>query len=236
MQHVIVLHDWFCDHTSWDPLLPYLSTDRFTYTFPDLRGYGVRRNVTGEYTLDEAVADVIAEAPPQFSLVGHSMSTVVVQRILQLIPDRVTRAVLVTPVGPAGMGMDAEGVNFFKSLARATDEERFATMAPMWGNRLSDTWIKWKLLRWRETSEAEAVAKYVELWGCTDISQAAHGISTPMLVIAGAHDAPPFQPDALRASLLPYYPNAEVVTLSESGHYPMQEQPPLLATVIERCL
>jgi hypothetical protein len=46
-----------------------------------------------------------------------------------------------------------------------------------------------------------AAAKYVDLWGYTDISQGVHGIATPMLIIAAAHDAPPFQPAALQATL-----------------------------------
>jgi pimeloyl-ACP methyl ester carboxylesterase len=57
-----------------------------------------------------------------------------------------------------------------------------------------------------------------------------------MLVVAAERDAPPFQAAALAASMLPRYPNARLVSLSESGHYPMQEQPPLLATQIERFL
>jgi pimeloyl-ACP methyl ester carboxylesterase len=57
-----------------------------------------------------------------------------------------------------------------------------------------------------------------------------------MLIVAAAQDAPMFQAAALEASMLPYYLNSKVISLSESGHYPMQEQPPLLATVIERFL
>ena len=41
---VIVLHDWFCDHSSWDAALPYLTPSRFTYVFADLRGYGSHGN------------------------------------------------------------------------------------------------------------------------------------------------------------------------------------------------
>jgi len=36
--------------------------------------------------------------------------------------------------------------------------------------------------------------------------------------------------------MLPYYRNAKLVSLGESGHYPMQEQPPLLASMVERFL
>ena len=98
---------------------------------------------------------------------------------------------------------------------------------------MSETWIKYKLRRWRETATPEAVAKYVELWGCTSITLSAGEIETPMLIVAAAQDAPPFQPGALEVSMLPYYHNAKLTPLGESGHYPMQEQPPLVATTIE---
>jgi 3-oxoadipate enol-lactonase len=58
----------------------------------------------------------------------------------------------------------------------------------------------------------------------------------PMLIIAAEKDAPPFQAAAWNTSPLPFDPNGRLVSLSECGHYPMQEQPPLLATLIERFL
>jgi pimeloyl-ACP methyl ester carboxylesterase len=237
---VLVLHDWFCDHSTWDPVLPYLTPDRFTYVFADLRGYGASREIAGTYSIDEAAQDTIAIADrlgwPQFALVGHSMSCLIVQRIMQLVPDRVSRVVAVTPVGPAGMGADEATVGVFRSLALADDETRFATLSRMWGTRLSETWIRYKLRRWRETASPAAAAEYVKLWATTDISAGARGLRTPMLIVAAAQDAPPFQAAALKQSVMPYYPNARLISLGESGHYPMQEQPPLLATEIERFL
>ena len=237
---VLVLHDWFCDHSSWEAAFPYLTPERFTYVFADLRGYGNSRAMEGSYTLDEAAEDAIALADKlgwtQFSLIGHSMSGLIVQRIAQMAPDRIARMVAITPVGPADMGLDEGTVDYFRSIALGKDEERYSAIGPMWGTRLSDTWIRFKLRRWRETALPEAVAKYVELWGTSDISQHVRGLTIPMLIIAAAQDAPPFQADALEASMLPFYPHAKLISLSESGHYPMQEQPPALATVIERFL
>jgi len=237
---VIVLHDWYCDHSSWDATLPYLTAHRFTYVFADLRGYGHSRDIEGSYTLDEAALDTIALADDlgwtQFSLIGHSMSGLVVQRIAQLAPDRIEGIVAVTPAPPTGFRADRATVDFFQSLALGDDEARYLTVSKMWGTRLSETWIRYKLRRWRDTAAPEAAAKYVELWACNDISYAARGIATPMLIVAAAQDAPPFQESELRESMLTYYPNARIVSMAESGHYPMQEQPPLLATVIERFL
>jgi 3-oxoadipate enol-lactonase len=238
--HVLVLHDWFCDHSSWDATLPYLTPDRFTYIFGDLRGYGASREIEGANTLDEAARDTIAIADKvgwsRFSLIGHSMSGLIVQRVAQLAPERIARIVAVTPVSPAGMGLPAAAVEHFREIAFADDKQRFSALSPMWGNRLSETWIRYKLRRWRETVSPAAAAKYVEMWGCCDVSQGARGLETPMLIVAAAQDAPPFQAAALEASMLPYYPNARLISLGDSGHYPMQEQPPVLATAIERFL
>jgi pimeloyl-ACP methyl ester carboxylesterase len=234
---VLVLHDWFCDHSSWDATLPYLTADRFTYVFADLRGYGASRGIEGTYTLDEAAGDAIALADslgwPRFSVIGHSMSGLIVQRIVQIATQRVARVVAVTPVSPAGMGLPPPAVEQIRGIALADDEQRFAALRAMWGSRLSETWIRFKLRRWRETASPAAAAAYVELWGCSSISPDPRGADTPMLVVAAEQDAPPFQAAALAASMLPRYPNARLVSLGESGHYPMQEQPPLLAARIE---
>jgi 3-oxoadipate enol-lactonase len=237
---VIALHDWTCDHTSWDTVLPYLTPEQFTYVFADLRGYGSSREIAGEHTLDEAAADVIALADrlgwTQFSLIGHSMTGLVVQQVAQKIPDRVLRLVAITPAAPASMGLDEEAIKLFQSIALASDEARFSTVTSLWGTRLSATWTRYKLQRWRATADPEAASDYVRMWGNTDITERVRGLQTRILIIGAELDAPPFHADALEASMLPLYPNAKVVTLTDCGHYPMQEQPPALATLIEQYL
>jgi pimeloyl-ACP methyl ester carboxylesterase len=221
-------------------MLPYLTPERFHYVFADLRGYGLSREIEGANTLDESAEDALAVADKlgwtRFSLVGHSMSGLIVQRIAQLAPERITRVVAVTPVSPASMGLPPEAVEHFRAIALGDDKQRFAALSPMWGTRLSETWIRFKLRRWRETASPAAAAKYVEVWGCSNLPQNRQALETPVLVVAAAQDAPPFQAAALEASMLPWYPKATLVSLGESGHYPMQEQPPLLATLIENFL
>jgi pimeloyl-ACP methyl ester carboxylesterase len=237
---VLALHDWFCDCTSWDATLPYLTPDRFTYAFADLRGYGESRRIEGEFTLEEAVADCIALTEhlgwTRYALVGHSMSSMVVQRMAQIADGPISRIVALTPTGPASMQIDQGTSELFHGIALSDDDSRFTTMSAMWGARLSESWIRFKLRRWRETADPVAAAKYVEMWGCTDISDGARGIATPMLIAAGAEDAPPFRAAALETSMLPFYLHAKLISLENCGHYPMQEVPPLLATTIERFL
>ena len=164
------------------------------------------------------------------------MSGLVVQRIPQLAEERISRVVAITPVPPVGIRLDQPTVQMFQAIALGNDQERLSAVGPMWGDRLSTSWTNYKLRRWRETAEPHAAAKYVEMWGREDISEGASGIKTPMLIVAADRDAPPFRADALNTSTLPVYPNGRLVSLSECGHYPMQELPPLLATLIERVL
>src|SRR5215831_17041380 len=58
----MALHGWFGSARGWGSLPDYLDGSAFTYVFPDLRGYGGRRDVTGEFTMAEAAADALALA------------------------------------------------------------------------------------------------------------------------------------------------------------------------------
>ena len=238
--HVLVLHDWFCDRSSWEPTLPYLERDAFTYVFADLRGYGASKGVTGAYDVDEAATDVGALARhlgwQRFSLVGHSMTSLVVQRLAQLMPDSVSHLALVTPIGPMGLQLPEEALRANQALARASAAEQFAQLSAWWGDRLGKAWIHFKIERWRATADVEAVAKYAEMWGRADISGGAASVKAKVMAIAGTYDAPYFQADFLAKSLLSFYPGARAETIEESSHYPMQETPPLLAATIQKFL
>src|SRR3984957_15661161 len=60
--HVLALHGWFGSALGWGHLADYLNTAQFSYVFPDLRGYGSRRDEPGEVTMAEAAADAIGLA------------------------------------------------------------------------------------------------------------------------------------------------------------------------------
>lgn len=154
----------------------------------------------------------------------------------QIIPSRLESIIAVTPVAPVGLRCDEAMADIFRGLALGDDEQRLKTMTTFWGERLSQNWIKFKLRSWRETASAEAAAKYVDMWGCTDISEGAKNIEVPMLIVACLEDSLPFIPDSLERTMLPFYSKARMHTVIEAGHYPMQEQPPMMATLIEHFL
>lgn len=235
---VLVLHDWLSDRRSWDPMLPYLDGERFTYALVDLRGYGGSRAIAGAYTADEAASDALAVASrlgwERFAAVGHSMSGLIVQALAASAPARVTRLVAVAPVGPTGLAMPPEALAFMERVSLDLPARR-AALQQNFGDRLSERWLEIKLAHWTACSEPEAVLGYLRMFTKTDIRERVQGLEIPILAIAGEHDQPWFSADALRTELAPYK-RLEVVTCGNAGHYPMQETPVALATLLERFL
>jgi pimeloyl-ACP methyl ester carboxylesterase len=61
-------------------------------------------------------------------------------------------------------------------------------------------------------------------------------VTVPVLAITGEQDAPPMRAEAVTRALSPLCADLVVTPLVDSGHYPMQEMPPLLVTLVERFL
>ncbi|ARN84118.1 alpha/beta fold hydrolase [Candidatus Nucleicultrix amoebiphila] len=238
--HVIVLHDWFSDSSSYDMVLPYLDTDQFCYVFPDLRGYGKSKTITGECSVDEAAQDVIAVADTlkweKFHLIGHSMSGMIVQYINTLVPERVQSVIAITPVPACGSKVPEEMVMFITQAANDNDMIAEQIIGFMTSGRHSDVFYKEKVKKWRESSVAEARLAYLHMFSDTDFSSKMKGLKTPYLVIIGAHDGEAYGEEVQRKTLQTWLPQAELQVIQNSGHYPMQETPVYLATLINNFL
>jgi pimeloyl-ACP methyl ester carboxylesterase len=74
---VLALHGWFGSAHAWGWLPDLIDGRRFTYAFPDYRGYGDRRDAGGEFSIAEVGSDALAVVNDlgwdHFSLIGHSM-------------------------------------------------------------------------------------------------------------------------------------------------------------------
>jgi pimeloyl-ACP methyl ester carboxylesterase len=235
---VFVLNDWLCDTSTWDHARTYLNDSRVTWALTDLRGYGRSRGQRGMFTVEEIAADVLELADSlgwqRFSVVGHSMSTLAALHLAQHHAARVERVVAITPPPPRGFGYDDATVNAVRAMALGDDARRTQGLRRMLGDRLSDGWTRYKVQRWRATSDAEAVAEYVPLFARRGLPDPDRAIASPVLVIAGEQDAPPMRSDALRPVLAPICSAMTLIALADCGHYPMQEMPPRVATEVER--
>jgi pimeloyl-ACP methyl ester carboxylesterase len=232
---IIVLHGWFGDHTVFAPMLPFLDTETFTYAFIDYRGYGSSRHMQGEYTMKEIASDAIELADylgwRRFHIIGHSMGGMAMLRIAVDHTDRVKSGVALNAVPASGVPLDEDGEALF-SGAVDNDENRRGILDFTTGNRLSGKWLDWRVRRSRETTTRESFAAYLDAWTKTDFADQSKGIQTPLLVCPGEHDLA-LNKEVMEQTYLALYPNTTLEVLPNSGHYPMQEIPVYLATLLE---
>ena len=240
---VLALHGWFGSALGWGSLPDYLDGRQFTYVFPDLRGYGSRRDEAGEFTMAEAAADALELADSlgwdRFSLVGHSMSGVAVQHVLLQAPHRVRRLVGVAPVPASGLPLGESEWSLFNSAA-ASPASRAMIVNYATGNRLAPAFIDHVVGHSIDNADETAFGAYLESWARAGQSRPTlldrvKGIEVPIKVITGEYD--PTQPaEFMEQAWLQVYPNSELEVLRGSGHYPMFETPVTLAVSIEEFL
>ena len=235
---VIALHGWFGSGKAWAPLWPHLDTSRFSYVFPDYRGYGARRGVPGEHTMAELAADTLVLADElgfdRFSLIGHSMGGSVMQRVYADAPQRVRALVGVSPVPASGVPFDEQGWQLFSGAA-AQPANRRAIIDLTTGNRLSGTWLDAMVAHSLAHSDTDAFADYLTAWAKTDFHADIEGSDVPVKVIVGEHD-PALGEQTARATFQQWYPKLDLEVFPNAGHYAMDETPVALATAIERFL
>lgn len=235
---VIALHGWFGSSSGWGMLPELIDPDVFAWAFPDYRGYGGRRGDSGEFTVAEIAADVLALADrlgwERFALVGHSMGGAAAQRVFADAPERVTALVGISPVPASGVPFDEQGWALFDGAAE-NDDNRFAIIDLTTGNRQSKYWIDKMVAHSVAVSTREAFGAYLPSWARTDFSAELPAPSIPVHAVVGRHD-PALGEDTIRATWAVQLPGSDVTVLEEAGHYAMFEAPVSLMTVIEKTL
>jgi pimeloyl-ACP methyl ester carboxylesterase len=237
--HVLAIHGWFGSARGWGSLPEFLDGSAYTYVFMNLRGYGDRKEVAGEFTIDEAAADALAVADDlgwdRFSLVGHSMGGKIAHQVLLRAPDRVRTLVGLIPVPAGEMPFDEPSWALF-SGAPAYPANRAAIIDFTTGNKLTKTFINHMVQHSLENSSVEAFAGYLPAWAKSDFTaQAKVDTATPVKLIVGVND-PTLSADVMEQTWRVFFPEAELTILPDAGHYPMFESPVSLATSIEEFL
>jgi len=238
-RHVLAVHGWFGSSRGWGSLPEFLDGSAYTYVFMDLRGHGDRKQVAGEFTMEEAAADAIALAGElgwdRFSVIGHSMGGKVAHQVLLQAPDRVDKLIGLSPVPATQVPFDEQGWALFSGAA-ANAGNRAAIIDFTTGNKLTKTFIDHVVRHSLENSTEAAFGAYLQAWAKSDFSaQAKPDTGTPVKVIVGVND-PALSAEVMEQTWLVFFPDAELTILPDAGHYPMFEAPVSLATSIEEFL
>lgn len=235
---VICVHGWFGSATGWGPFVDALNTHEFSYAFMDCRGYGDSQQLAGRYTAEEVAQDVVKLADQlgwqTFSLIGHSMGGMYVQRVLLEAPARVRKIVALTPVPANGYPFDEAGYAFFDQAAQDAEVRR-QIIDKTTGNRLTPVWIEQIAQHSLSRSTVQAFAAYLEAWARSDFTEQIKGNPVAILTLIGEHD-PAINQTLVQDTFLSWYPRVEFEIMANSGHYPMFETPVALATSVERFL
>lgn len=235
---IIALPGWFGDSDVYGRVLEALDPEVFQVALMDYRGYGRSRSIEGPYDLATIAEDALALADslgwPRFHLLGHSMGGKAALKVALRAPDRVERIVAITPVWAGTAPFDAATAQVFRSAAESVPA-REAILRNTTGDRYPQAWSR-RLAQDSETTDRrDAFAAYFEAWAFEDFAQAARGLPHPVLVVLGAHDAG-VPETAAREAWGGGLPQTRFHVMTESGHYPMLEQPAWLASIITKDL
>jgi esterase len=235
---VMVMGGWFGHSGDWLDTVNALDPAAFTFVLFDYRGYGRSRGLEGEYTFEESARDALAVADQlgwdRFSLIGHSMGGVAIQRVMLAAPDRIERMLAISAVPACSSRMDAQRLAMFESAVTDVAKREFIINYST-GSRLPRAWVEAMARRSLEASTQPAFAGYLTEWATNDFSALVQGNPVPLKVLVGEFD-PTIGAALMEATWLAWYPNAQMEVLASCGHYPMYETPPALAAAIQSYL
>lgn len=220
---LILVPGLMCDHSSWGPVAPALSAH-------------MPCQVVSHGDADSLVAmaqQILATAPPQFHIAGHSMGGRVALEVLRLAPERVLRLALLGTgyqAKEAGAAGETE-VQKRQALLDIAQQQGVRAMAQTWvqnmvaPSRLSDAVLIENIVQMFERKSEDIFKRQIKaLLERPDASGVLAQVQVPTLVMAGEFDgwASPQQHQEI-ADLLPARPRVYVV--AGAGHMMMMEQP-----------
>ncbi|WP_372988402.1 alpha/beta fold hydrolase [Marinobacter sp.] len=230
---LILLPGMVCDQASWAPVLGQLEKSVET----QIADYGDQASLTG---MAEAV---LASAPPQFSLAGHSMGGRVAMEICRLAPERVQRLCLIAtehtpkPEGEAGI----QETNARLGMLELARSRGMTAMAEAWspnllaeenrGNQaLVDEMVRMIGRQPVERLEAHITAGETR----PDSTDVLRSLGCPVMLIAGKEDA--LRPASVMAQMQSLIAHCHFEIIPSCGHMPMMEQPDSVGSLLQNWL
>lgn len=231
---IVAVTGWMGDHRLFEPFLPLIDKERYSFALLDARGYGSRIQEDGPYTVEQIAFDIVACADQlgweRFHVIGHSMAGMSAQRLAIDIPERLLSAILLAPVPASGAKIDEQRRDLLLAAVRDPDARKKLIDANTGGIR-SDEW----LIRLRDTSLAgtrpDVLEAYMASWTGKGFAEEIQNVHVPVRVIVGEKD-PGAVPQKLRDSIGAWFPDFDLRVLAGCGHYPMWEEPVVFAEAL----
>lgn len=226
---VIWAHSWLAGQEAYDCLTCFLDTERFTWVFPDFRGYGLSRELAGDFSVSEMGHDLIRLADAlgwdEFNLVGHSMGGQAAQWVSGRpeVQHRLRSLVLLCAVPSRAFPLDADGTRLFEA---ATDnlDARAAVITAVTGGRLGTGFARHMNELSRKTADPAAMRSYLRTWTNDDVSGEVQGYERPVLVLTGELD-PVLTATVAEEQIAPQYSIVRSLVVDGAAHLAPMETP-----------
>jgi pimeloyl-ACP methyl ester carboxylesterase len=217
-----------------------LDTQHFSYAFMDYRGYGARKGSGGPYTIAQIARMTRWRWPITWAGSVSAWSGI------RWAAWPSSRCWPMRPIACAGAGRHHAGAGRRRAVRRrrlGLFLQRRARPGGAQGHHGPDH---------RQPSDRRLAgcdgASSLAALRCRGLRRLPHGLgqnrilveriqgqTLPVLVVAGEHD-PAVGAETCKATWLQHYPNARLEVMANAGHYPMDETPVALATVMEKFL
>jgi pimeloyl-ACP methyl ester carboxylesterase len=235
-QQVLCLHGYMGSHDIWLPTVERLAAQA-RWVLMDARGAGDSERPSDNYTVDQAVDDIMAVADQvgfdRFTYVGHSMGGALGYRVALEHPDRVERLVLVCAAPPRSFpGPPPPALERVMHAWKAQDAgAMFEALAAGQPDPPDPAEMTARAAR-AVSASAGHVEELAASMKSFDVVGQLQQLTLPVMMIIGGADP------ALGANLEAYLqlPNASLSVLDGVGHVPSVEAPERFAAVLGRFL
>ncbi len=181
---IVILHELMGDHNNYEAILPYLDKANFTYIFVDLRGYGLSKNICGEYSCEEAANDVknlIAILKlDTVNLLAHSMSTMIAQKVALIDESHISQLILVKSSQEKLLSDLRHNDGNIEEIVKSASK------------RHNESWRKNRIDMAYNASVLDARVGYMKMYLTTNFLDEVPNIKAPIKIIVGKYDFPIF--------------------------------------------
>jgi len=230
---LVLVPGLMCDHTVWEPLLPFMDTSQ-TCQMIDHQSAN---------SLSRMAEQLLEVSPPKFVMAGHSMGGRVALEVLRMAPDRVAGVALMDTGYLAKLGGEAGELEVSKRLVllEIAQSKGIRAMAQEWvkgmvhPNRLADKALIETILKMFETKNSDIFARQLlALIFRKDATDVLKSISVPTLILCGRQDA--WSPPSQHEEMLQYVPHAAMSVIEDAGHMSTMEKPQAVAEAMNQWL